>query len=136
MATLSNNDIAHAIYISTKDKNSSEQSQLFSKITKFLYRKRLLSQAPDILSRLDKIIDKENERIVVTISSKESLHENIKKEIAQILKERYGVKKVLLLENLNEKLLGGFKIEVGDEVIDLTLKNKINRLQEYLTKTV
>jgi ATP synthase F1 delta subunit len=136
MATISNNDIARAIYLSTKDKQTSEQSQLFTKITQFLYRKRLLSQATDILSRLEKIIDKENERIVVTVSSKEPLHENIKKEIAHILKERYSAQKVLLVENLNEKLLGGFKIEVNDEVIDLTLKNKIDKLQEYLIKTV
>ena len=81
MATLSNNDIARAIYISTKDKNPSEQSQLFSKIIKFLHRKRLLSQAPDILSRLDIIINKEEGRITVTISSKEPLHENIKKKL-------------------------------------------------------
>ena len=39
------------------------------------------------------------------------------------------------LENLNEKLLGGFKIEVNNELIDLTLKNKIYRLQEHLIRS-
>ena len=134
MATISNNDIARAIYLSAKDKSTSEQSVLFSKITQFLYRKRLLFQAPDILARLDKIINKEDERIIIKISSKEPLHENIKKEITHILKERYSAQKVILVENLDEKLLGGFKLEVNDEVIDLTIKNKIGKLQEYLTK--
>jgi len=134
MATISNNDIARAIYLSAKDISTSEQSVLFPKITQFLYRKRLLSQAPDILARLDKIINKEDERIIIKISSKEPLHENIKKEITHILKERYSAQKVILVENLDEKLLGGFKLEVNDEVIDLTIKNKIGKLQEYLTK--
>jgi F-type H+-transporting ATPase subunit delta len=133
MATISNNDIARAIYLSTKDKSTSEQSVLFSKIIQFLDRKRLLSQSSDILSRLDKIINKEDKRIIVKISSKESLHENIKKEVEHILKERYSAEKIILIENLDEKLLGGFKIEVNDEVIDLTIKNKIGKLKEYLT---
>ena len=134
MATVSNNDIARAIYLSSQDKSGKEQAEILSKVTQFLFRRRLLSRSPDILARLDKMIDKSEERIVVNISSKQALHENIKKEIAQILKERYGAKKVILIESIDEKLLGGFKIQVNDEVIDLTIKNKIEKLQEYLTK--
>ena len=136
MATLSNNNIAHAIYLSSKDKSEQEQALFFKKIAQFLSRKRLLSQAPDILSRLDKIINEADRRIVVKLSSKEHLGEDTKKEIANILKERYGVEKIIFVESLNEKLLGGFKIEVNDEVIDLTVKNKIGKLQEYLTSSL
>ena len=53
-----------------------------------------------------------------------------------ILKERYQQKEVILVEVLDEKLLGGFKMEVNDEVIDLTIKNKIGKLQEYLTRNI
>ncbi len=90
MATISNNDIARSIYLSLKDKSDKEQSVFFPKITQFLFRRRLLSQSSDILARLDKIIDQAEGRIVVNISSKQPLGENIKKEIAHILKERYS----------------------------------------------
>jgi ATP synthase F1 delta subunit len=136
MATLSNNNIARAIYLSLKDKNEGEQALFFKKITQFLFRKRLSSQAPDILARLDKIMNEADGRIVVKIWSGESLGENIKKEIADILKERYAAQKIVFVENLDKKLLGGFKIEVNDEVIDLTIKNKIGKLQEYLTSSL
>lgn len=142
MATISNNDIARAIYLSTKDNNlevlppSGGKTSKYANIVQFLYRKRLLLQAPDILSRLDKIINEADGRIVVKLSSKEHLTENIKKEIAQILKERYAAEKIIFVESLNEKLLGGFKIEVNDDVIDLTIKNKIGKLQEYLTSSL
>lgn len=136
MTTISNNDIARAIYLSSKDKSEKEQILFFPKITQFLFKKRLLSQAPDILTRLDKMVNEADEKIVVKISSLNPLSENIKKEVADFLKERYSVKKIILIENLDEKLLGGFKIEVRDEVIDLTLKNKIEKLQAYLTKVV
>jgi F-type H+-transporting ATPase subunit delta len=136
MATLSNNNIARAIYLSSKDKSEQEQALFFKKIVQFLSRKRLLSQTPDILSRLNKIINEADGRVVVKLSSKEHLTENTKKEIADILKERYMAQKIVFIESLNEKLLGGFKIEVNDEVIDLTAKNKIGKLQEYLTSSL
>ena len=136
MATLSNNNIAHAIYLSSKDKSEQEQALFFKKIAQFLSRKRLLLQAPDILSRLDKIINEADGRVVVKLASKEHLGEDTKKEIANILKERYAAQKIVFVESLNEKLLGGFKIEVNDEVIDLTVKNKIGKLQEYLTSSL
>ena len=57
----------------------------------------------------------------------------MKRELTQTLTHRYKAKEIKIVENLDKKLLGGFKVEVGDEVIDLTLRNKINKLQEHLT---
>ena len=136
MATISNNDIARAIYLSSKDKTAAEQASIFPKITQFLFRRRLMSQTGDILSRLEKIINEDKGVVVAKISSKDKLHENTKTEISHILKQKYSAEQVHLVESLDEKLLGGFKIEVNNEVINLTIKNKISRLQEYLTKTV
>jgi len=131
MTTISNNDIARAIYLVSKDSNQEEQ--FFSKVIQFLAKKRLLTKASDILRRLNKIINEENKVVVVKVSSKEKIDEKTNKELAEILIKRYSAKKIILVENIDEKLLGGFKIEINDEVIDLTLKNKIGKLQEYLT---
>ena len=136
MATISNNDIAQAIYLSSKDKTPLEQAAIFPRITQFLFRRRLLSQAPDILSCLDKIINDSKGVVVVKISSKDELPENTKREISHILRQKYSAQEINLVESLDEKLLGGFKLEINDEVIDLTIRNKISKLQEYLTKTV
>jgi F-type H+-transporting ATPase subunit delta len=136
MATISNNDIARAIYLATKDKTPAEQTKVIPNIIQFLTRRRWIAKVPDILSRLDKMINEAKGKVVAKISSKDQLHENTKREISHILKEKYSAKEVDLQEVLDEKLVGGFKIEVSDEVMDLTIKNKINKLQEYLTKSV
>jgi F-type H+-transporting ATPase subunit delta len=132
MAIISNNNIARAIYSATKGKNDAEQSLIFSKVIQFLFRRRLLSKAPDILRHLNKIINDEEGRIVAKISSRGDLNEKIKRELAHALTKRYSAKEVVLSEVLDEKLLGGFKVEINDEVMDLTIKNKIGKLQEYL----
>lgn len=134
MATISNNDIARAIYSVLKDKNKEEHKALFKKIIDFLNRKRLLTKVPDILEKLDKIINKEEERIVVKISSARKLTEKSKNELKVLLEKRYKMKEIVFIEKLDEKLLGGMRLEINDEIIDLTIKNKIKKLQEHLIK--
>ena len=136
MTTISNNDIAQTIYLISKDKKQSELSDVYKKIVNFLYRRKLLSKAPDILSRLNKIINGEEGRIVAKVSSVEPLSHQTKINLEHSLKKRYLAKEVVLVESVDDKLLGGVKIEVNDEVIDLSIKNKISKLQEYLTKSV
>ncbi|MFA5095222.1 MAG: F0F1 ATP synthase subunit delta [Candidatus Paceibacterota bacterium] len=136
MTTISNNDIARAIYLVSKDKTNTELHNINDKIIKFLARRRLLSKSRDILERLNKIINYENERIIARVSSAKKLKEESKKELILLLKKRYGVKEVVLTETLNEKLLGGMKVEVNDEIIDLTIKNKVKKLQEHLIRKI
>lgn len=132
MTTISNNDIAHAIYLATRDKNKEEQSLVYGRVVKFLGRRRLLPKAPEILYRLNNIINNYEGRIIARVSSGAEMNEIAKKELKETLARRYSAKEVAMVNVIDEKLLGGFKVEVGDEVIDLTIKKKINKLQEYL----
>jgi len=132
MATALNNNTAEAIYLASKEKSQAEQPIFFKKVVQFLVKKRLLSKAPDILFRLNKIINDKEGRIIAIVSSVEKINEAAKKELIYNLSKRYAEKTVVLEEKLNPKLLGGYKIEVNDEIIDLTIKNRIDTLQEYL----
>ncbi|PIP69252.1 hypothetical protein COW91_00280, partial [Candidatus Nomurabacteria bacterium CG22_combo_CG10-13_8_21_14_all_32_8] len=69
MTTVSNNDIARAIYLVSKDKTNIELHDINNKIVNFFARRRLLSKAPDILERLNKIINHENGRVAVKVLS-------------------------------------------------------------------
>lgn len=136
MTTISNNNIAQAIYLSSKDKVGHDLSLSLGNIVKFLARKRFLGRAKDILLCLKKIINREHGIVEAKVSSVVKLREETKKDIIHALKKRYGAKEVVLLESLDERLLGGMKIEINDEIIDASLKNKINKLQEYLKRKV
>lgn len=132
MSAISNNDIARAIYLASKDKNQAEQFLLFPKIIQFLFRRRLLPRAPDILLQLKKIINFENKVVSATVWSAQKLEEKIEKDLIYFLKKRYSAKEVVFIPKIEEKLLGGFRVEINNEVIDLTLKNKIGKLEEHL----
>lgn len=132
MAVISNKDIAKAIYLGTKDKKESELDVYLQNVVKFLARKRLMSKKEDILSKLQNIIEIDRGILGVKVSSANKLSESILHSLSSTLKKRYDAEKIILDEVINEKLIGGFKVEAKDEVIDMTTKNKLRKLQEHL----
>ena len=134
MAAISNNDIAETIYQTSLGKKDGELKDHLKRVVLFLDKKRLLSKKEDILSRLRKIKNKHEGITEATIRTSEKINETTKQDITHLLKKRHDSKEVVIDEIVDDSLLGGFKIEVGDEVIDLTIKNKIKKLQEHLTR--
>ena len=132
MTTTSIKNLAYAIYESSKDKKESEIDSLVQNIISFLSKKRMLSKSDKILSTLEKVIDDDQGITRVTISSRLKISDKIIKEIEEFIKKKYKSKTVEITLKEDEKLLGGIKIEIGDEVLDTTLQNKIKKLQTYL----
>lgn len=132
MATISINNIARAIYESSAEKDGKDLDVVIKKAVSLISSKHMMSKSNEILSQLEKIADKKEETTRARISSKIILNQKITDEIEDFIKKRYRAKKVILEYKIDEKLLGGIKIEVGDEIIDTTLKNKVKKLQNYL----
>ncbi len=132
MATISVNNIARAIYESSENKTGKELEGVTKRAIDMISKKHLMSKSNEILNELEKIIDKNEEVVRAKISSRIKLDKKINDEIENYIKKRYKAKNTILEYIIDEKLLGGIKIEVGDEIIDTTLKNKIKKLQKYL----
>ena len=136
MAKTSNNDIARAIYLHTKGKTGSELAQSLKEAVKFLSRKRLMSKSELILKELGDIIDHEEGRLKVKIKSAAKIGDHAMHDLKKNLLNKYQAREIKVIEEENKNLLGGMRIEIEDEVIDLTLKNKIGQLQEHLTRNI
>jgi F0F1-type ATP synthase delta subunit len=132
MATISIKNIAQAIYESSHDKDEASLSILMKDVVRLINKKRLLTKSDKILKALEKIIDDNNGVTRVKISSHGKLEDKEKKEIEEFIKKKYKSKEVELSIIEDEKLLGGIKIETGDEILDMTLSNKVQKLQNYL----
>jgi len=140
MATLSNNDIARAIYGTLESKTRKDMPLAFKRVVSFLNKRRLLSKAPDILKKLEEIINLKEDRLMVKVLSSRKLDEKIREELKALLIKKYKSKEVVFTEKINEHLIGGVRLEIKDlqtgrdEVIDLTVKKQFTRLQEHLIK--
>lgn len=135
MATFSVNNLARAIYESTSGKDGAELNIITKNTVNLISKKHLMSKSKEILDQLEKIIDKKEEISRARVSSKINLNKKITDEIEDFIKKRYKTKNTIIEYKTDDKLLGGIKIEVGDEIIDMTLKNKIYKLKNYLIKS-
>jgi len=134
MTKPSYNSIARAIYLALKDKHGGERATIMHRAVDVLYRRRLLRKAGNILTELEKIANAEDGRIVAKVSSAKRLDNTTKSHLMESLRKRYQAQEVSLVEVVDEKLVSGFKVEVNNEVIDVSGRNKIHLLQTYLTR--
>ena len=132
MATISTNNIARAIYESSLGKDGAELDVVTRNAVALISQKHLMSKSGEILTELQKILDKSEGIVRAKISSREKIDKKIVDEIEDLIKKRYKAKNTILEFQIDESLLGGIKIETGDEIIDTTLKNKIRKLENYL----
>ena len=134
MASISIKNLASAIYESTLSKKGVDLDYVIEKSAIFIKDRNLISKKENILEELEKIINTEEGIMKVKVSSNSKLDEKTEKEINDFIKSKYKAKEVMLDLHEDPKLLGGIKIEIGDEIIDTTLSNKIHQLQDYLIK--
>lgn len=134
MPKISNIDIAQAIYLATKDKTGAALHESVSAAAKTIKRRGLLSRAPAILESLEKIVDRAEGTVRAKVTSARKLHSETKTHLKNKLETRYRAKKIIFEEFLDENLLGGMRIEAEDEVIDLSLREKIKKLQAEFIK--
>ena len=132
MSTVSIKNLANAIYESSLNKEGISLDEVIENSAKLIKDKNLLNKSEQILSSLEKIIDKKEGIIRVKVSSRTKTTDKESKEIIEFIKKRFEAKEVILEIKEDISLLGGIKIETGDEIIDTTLRNKLNQLQNYL----
>lgn len=134
MASISIKNLASAIYESSFDKKGVDLDSILAKCVIFMRDKNLIGKKEEILKELEKIINKEEGIVKAKVSTNDKLKDTTEKEIIDLIKKKYKAETVEIDKYENSKLLGGIKIEIGDDIIDTTLSNKIHQLQDYLIK--
>jgi F-type H+-transporting ATPase subunit delta len=132
MAKISINNLAKAIYEASSSKEGPELDAISKKVVDLMSKKNLIGKSKEILAQIKRIEDKNEGIVRAKISTRIKIDKKIVDEIEEFIKKRYKAKKAVLDFEIDDKLLGGIKIEIGDEIIDTTLKNKIKKLQNYL----
>ena len=88
MATISINNLARAIYESSRDKEGRELDAVIKRIVDMLAKKHLLSKSKEIIDVLEKTIDKASGTVRATVSTKDKIDKKIINEIEDYVKKR------------------------------------------------
>ncbi len=125
--------IAHTFAnLLSKAKNAKEEKEITTSLVKVLSKKKAGEHAYAIMKEVQTILHEKEGYIQaqVTVSTRLSTQE--KSHIKEIIKKKYKAKDVLLVERLDERIIGGIKIQVGDEVFDGSIKSKLQELRTRL----
>ena len=129
MAKVSIKNVSEAIYASAKGKSGVELDTALELAVKFLAKKNLLSKSPGILKSVKQISDNEQNILRASVLSRKPLTKKTTDAVEVLLKKRYRAKDPVLEWKEDNSLIGGVRIVTEDEIIDLSLKNKLNQLQ-------
>ena len=94
----------------------------------YLKKENSLDLLPQIANRIN---EKVNELYTLaTVTSSTPLSKTQKDKILSILKANYGINSLEFKTETD--LIGGIKITMGDQVIDLSLQKKFNQIEKYI----
>ncbi len=128
------NQYAKSLYAATKEKSQKEIADVVSNFVAILSKNRQVKLFPKISKKFEEIWNKENGIAKVEIVSMEKLNEKILKSIEKFIEKKYPVKKVILNNIVDEKIMGGIIIKVGDEILDGSVLRQLRNLKTSLEK--
>ncbi len=134
MQKLSPKILASALHEATKGQSATESAQTVKGFVNLLVKKRMISKSEDVIEAYRKLTLGEKGIVEAEVTTSHPLAPEAEENIKKFVKEEFGAKEVEIHHKLEESLLGGMKLKVGDTIIDGTLKGRLNHLQILLTK--
>lgn len=103
-----------------------------SELTNFLellLEKHRMPAMARIRKRFDHLVAEENKELEVTVTSAVELDEGIASQIGAEIEKQTG-RKVELTSNVDDSILGGLVVRVGNMVLDASVRNKLEKLRK------
>ena len=99
----------------------------------FLEKKDRLSLAVEICSTFEQMVWDHNNILRAEITSSQTLEGHQVSEIKNRLQARFQ-KKIEPELRVDPSLLGGFKVQIGDQILDLSITGQLERFQQKILK--
>ena len=124
--------LAKSVYeaVSGKDKKAAEK--IVANFLAYLKNHRLINLSPSILYELEGLYFQEQGIVGATIYSKDKLAEKQISEISKLLSDKTK-KKIVVSQIVDEDIIGGAIVRYQDKIIDLSIKNQLNKLAKQLS---
>ena len=132
MKKITTTTIAEAFTESMTEKSLTQKDERVREVMNLITRHK--GNADKFLEEVENLLDKNAGIIHAKVTTKESLNTHARKDLEKKLLDRYGAKGIKIEEVIDENILGGIKVKVGDEVYDETVAGKLNSLKNLITK--
>ncbi len=125
---------AQALFLSVKDKEKKEVSEIIDNFVKLLAEHHQLALSRKILYFLENFYQKEGLVCPVSIETAHRLSKENKDEILNFLENQTKGAEIEWRESVNSEILGGFILRYRDKIYDASLKNRLNQFNKEINK--
>jgi F-type H+-transporting ATPase subunit delta len=130
---ISTQQYAQSLYDSVALKSDKEVKVVLKSFVEILGRNRELNRAPEIIAVFNELWNKANGELSAQLISARELGLTAKETVTDYLKAKTGAKKVILDEEIDKKLIGGFVLRYDSKVIDASLKTSLEDLKNKIS---
>jgi len=98
-----------------------------------MVKKNAIRHADSIIGETRKILDKKNGVIKVFAEYAFEPEKDLLSEINAAIKKMTGTASVEFTRQINKELIGGYRLRIGDEIIDASVRRQLHEIEACLT---
>ncbi len=95
-----------------------------------IVRNRRLNLFPEIYEEFLRLTKVRKNILEVEIVTATKASGTQVEKIKSLIEKKYPNKKIAIKENVKTKILGGFQVKIGSEIIDISLKNQLDNIRQ------
>lgn len=131
---LSSRQYAESLYESLQGKDPGEIGVCIGNFLALVRKNGKTKDLERIMANFEDIFNEKEGILPVEIETYREISEEEKKEIENFLKEKYGQKKIIINQKVNQEIIGGIILKAGDDLWDFSLARKIRRIKAQIKK--
>lgn len=123
---------AQCLYELVSNEPDDKVKEILPKFVVLLEKHRALNLAPAVIAAFTEIWNIEHGEVVSELTSARELKSEAKEMIVDYLKNKSGAKEVILDENVDKNILGGFVLKYNNKIVDASLRSSLESLKNSL----
>ena len=105
-------------------------SELTNSFNRLLITKGRESVLPEIASAFIDQYKQQKGIHTITLTTAVPVNEDVKKQIISQVQSQTGMNNIDLIATVNEEIIGGFVLEIGDKLIDASIVYDLNKIKK------
>jgi F-type H+-transporting ATPase subunit delta len=123
---------AQCLYELVSNESDDKVKEILPKFVVLLEKHRALSLAPAVIAAFTEIWNREHGEVVAELTSARELKSEAKELIVDYLKNKSGAREVILDEQVDYNILGGFVLKYNNKIIDASLRSSLAELKNQM----
>lgn len=126
--------LATAFHEAIRGVSAKEREDVIKNFVAMLGKKHMLGKSKEIIEAYKKMSLASDGIVEAEVTTALPLADGDEEKLKKYLKKDFKADDIVIHHKLDEQLLGGIKIKIGDTIIDNSLQGRLTTLKHHLAK--